>query len=77
MLYKDMGEHATALPLAQQALQLRKDVLGENHPDYATSLNTLAMLYYAGGSTPRPCPCVNRRCSCGKNTWGRTTPSTH
>jgi CHAT domain-containing protein/tetratricopeptide (TPR) repeat protein len=34
-----------ALPLAQKALEIRKEVLGEHHPDYADSLNSLALLY--------------------------------
>jgi CHAT domain-containing protein len=40
-----MGEYAQAEPLYQQALQIRKATLGENHPDYAKSLNNLAVLY--------------------------------
>ena len=34
-----------AEPLYLQALAIRKEVLGENHPDYANSLNSLAILY--------------------------------
>ena len=41
-LYKNMGRYAAAEPLFQQALEIRKDVLGENHPDYAQSLDNLA-----------------------------------
>ncbi|HBK65518.1 MAG TPA: kinesin, partial [Cyanobacteria bacterium UBA11166] len=33
------GKYDTAIPLAQQALEIRKRILGEKHPDVATSLN--------------------------------------
>ncbi len=54
-----MGDHAAALPLYRQALEIRRTALGENHPDFATSLNNLAMLYLDDGgprrrSTPLP-----------------------
>ena len=44
-----MGDYAKAEPLFRQALEIRKRALGENHPDYANSLNNLAELYYAQG----------------------------
>jgi hypothetical protein len=43
------GKTHEALPLAQKARELIKDVLGDRHPDYATSLNNLALLYRARG----------------------------
>ena len=39
-----MGNHAAALPLLRQALEIRRAKLGENHPNYAQSLNNLAAL---------------------------------
>src|SRR5262249_4816071 len=33
-----VGRSQEALPLARQALAIRKELLGEAHPDYATSL---------------------------------------
>jgi CHAT domain-containing protein len=43
-LYKQ-GQYVTAIPLAERALAIRKKVLGNEHPDVATSLNNLALLY--------------------------------
>ena len=40
-----MGEYAKAEPLSRQSLQIRKQALGEKHPDYATSLDNLATLH--------------------------------
>jgi tetratricopeptide (TPR) repeat protein len=43
------GKTQEAIPLAQKALELRKQVLGERHPDYSRSLNNLALLYKSQG----------------------------
>ncbi|MEC4807077.1 MAG: CHAT domain-containing tetratricopeptide repeat protein [Jaaginema sp. PMC 1079.18] len=44
------GQYETALPLARQALTIREQILGSNHPDVATSLNNLAGLFYSMGN---------------------------
>jgi tetratricopeptide (TPR) repeat protein len=43
------GRYSEAIPLAEQVLDLRRIILGENHPDVANSLNNLAFLYYSQG----------------------------
>ncbi|MDZ8185459.1 MAG: tetratricopeptide repeat protein [Nostoc sp. ChiSLP02] len=48
-LYRATGRYSEAEPLYQQALQLRKRLLGENNPVYATSLNNLAGIYKSTG----------------------------
>jgi tetratricopeptide (TPR) repeat protein len=42
-----MQAYEKAEPFYLEALQVTKKVLGEEHPDYVTSLNSLAGLYYA------------------------------
>ncbi|WP_226595142.1 tetratricopeptide repeat protein, partial [Microseira wollei] len=49
LLYKSQGRYSEAEPLYLQALELRKRLLGEDHPDVATSLNNLALLYKSQG----------------------------
>ena len=44
-----MGEYAKAEPLYKRALAIKKQVVGENHPEYADSLNGLAVLYDSRG----------------------------
>jgi CHAT domain-containing protein/tetratricopeptide (TPR) repeat protein len=48
-LYQAMGDHAAALPLFRQALQVYRAALGEDHPHFASSLNNLALPYEAMG----------------------------
>jgi tetratricopeptide (TPR) repeat protein len=48
-LYRATGRYSEAEPLYQQALELRKRLLGDNHPSLATSLNNLAGLYKSTG----------------------------
>ena len=43
------GKYAEAIPLAQQALEIREKVLGPDHPKVAASINNLANLYQAIG----------------------------
>jgi tetratricopeptide (TPR) repeat protein len=41
----DMSKHAKAERLWKQAMEIQRNTLGEDHPDYAASLNGLAGLY--------------------------------
>ncbi|ACK70236.1 Tetratricopeptide TPR_2 repeat protein [Gloeothece citriformis PCC 7424] len=43
--YQEIVNYTEALPLYQQALEIRQTVLGNNHPHTATSLENLALLY--------------------------------
>ena len=55
-----MGDHAAALPLYRQALEIRRTALGEDHPDYAASLNNLAGLYAATGRASEAMPLMEQ-----------------
>ena len=43
------GMYQPAEPLYEQALEIKRTALGEDHPDFATSLNNLALLYHSMG----------------------------
>ncbi|WP_424096718.1 tetratricopeptide repeat protein [Moorena producens] len=47
--FYQQGKYSEAIPLAEKALEIRKQVLGEEHPYVAQSLNTLAALYESQG----------------------------
>jgi len=47
MLYYRKGIYEQAESLLRQALEIRERVIGSDHPDTATSLNSWALLYFA------------------------------
>jgi tetratricopeptide (TPR) repeat protein len=55
-LYQAMGDYARAEPLLRRALETKRKTVGEEHPDYATSLSNLAGLYWAMGDSVRAEP---------------------
>jgi tetratricopeptide (TPR) repeat protein len=48
-LYKSQGRYEEAEPLYKQSLSLWQELLGERHPNFATSINNLAALYESQG----------------------------
>ncbi|NEQ31296.1 MAG: tetratricopeptide repeat protein [Leptolyngbya sp. SIO4C5] len=56
LIYLHSGSYPLAERPLEEALQLRKQLLGKAHPDVATSLNNLALLYKSQGrySTAEP-----------------------
>ena len=74
MLYNDQGDYARAEPLYRQALEICKKVLGENHPDYATSLNNLAVLYHSQGDYARAEPLFRQALEIRKKALGENHP---
>ena len=57
-------------------MEIPKKALGEGHPDYATSLNNLAVLYQAMGDYAAPSRSTARRWRSGRRPWARATPTT-
>ena len=43
------GEYTKAIPIAEKAIDAAKKEFGENQPNYASSLNNLALLYSSTG----------------------------
>ncbi|XYI03998.1 tetratricopeptide repeat protein [Sorangium sp. So ce1128] len=68
------GRFDAALPLAERALALREKALGSEHPDVATSLNDLALLYKAKGDHARAEPLYQRALRIRENALGREHP---
>ncbi|MGG6242411.1 tetratricopeptide repeat protein [Nodosilinea sp. AN01ver1] len=68
------GRYAEAIPLAQQALDLREAALGDSHPDVATSLYNLAALYHDQGNYNAAEPLYKRSLSIRETALGQTHP---
>jgi len=64
------GKSEAALEPARRALEIRKQVLGERHPDYATSLNNLAVLYRSMGDYAKAEPLFRQALEINKQVLG-------
>ena len=74
--YNNQGRYSEAEPLYQQALELRKKLLGEEHPDVATSLNNLAGLYNNQGRNSEAEPLYQEAIIIATKTLGENHPNT-
>ena len=73
-----MGDYAKAEPLYPPSPGDHQAALGENHPDYATSLNNLATLYKAMGDYTKAEPLCRQVAPWQirkRRRWARTTPT--
>ncbi|WP_013325063.1 tetratricopeptide repeat protein [Gloeothece verrucosa] len=74
LLYYSQGRYEQAEPLYKQALELRKRLLGDNHPDVASSLNNLAGLYYSQGRYEQAEPLYKQALELRKRLLGDNHP---
>jgi tetratricopeptide (TPR) repeat protein len=68
------GKYREAVPLAERLAEQRKLLLGEKHPDYATSLNNLALLYKEMGDYVKAEPLYNQARDIFKQALGEGHP---
>jgi CHAT domain-containing protein/Tfp pilus assembly protein PilF len=74
-LYGEMGDYARAEPMLREALLIRKNALGVDHPDYGTSLNDLAELYRAKVDHARAEPLFREALAITKKALGENDPA--
>ena len=72
-----IGDYAGAYPNYEQALEIRRNVLGEEHPDTALSLNNLAILHYYEGRFRIAFDLMRRALGIRLNVLGPDHPDTH
>ncbi|WAN69595.1 tetratricopeptide repeat protein [Moorena producens JHB] len=68
------GKYSEAIPLAERALGIRQQVLGEEHPSVATSLNDLAGLYSSQGRYQEAEPLYQQALQLNKRLLGEEHP---
>ncbi|MCL2924541.1 MAG: tetratricopeptide repeat protein [Trichodesmium sp. MAG_R04] len=69
------AKYAEAIPLAEKALKIGKNVLGNNHPDVATILNNLAALYKYQGRYMEAEPLYQQSLVIDKEKLGNNHPN--
>ncbi|MBD2115165.1 MULTISPECIES: tetratricopeptide repeat protein [Cyanophyceae] len=70
------GRYGEAIPRAEEALAINEQALGPDHPDTATSLNNLAMLYRSQGRYGEAEPLLQRALAINEQALGPDHPST-
>ena len=69
-----MGDYAGARPYYEQALAIRREALGEQHPDTASSLNNLGMLLQAQGDYAGARPYYEQALAISQRSAGGAAP---
>ena len=72
-LYRE-GKFREAVRLAESSAAVRKELLGEAHPDYAMSLNNLALIYHAQGDYARAEPLCRQALEIQRKALGEAHP---
>ena len=67
-------QYEEAILVCLELCDTRKKILGENHPDYATSLNNLALLYYNMGDYSKADPLYQKALEIYENVLGENHP---
>jgi CHAT domain-containing protein/tetratricopeptide (TPR) repeat protein len=70
------GDFRNAIPLAEHLMATRRRVLGEQHPDTATSVNNLAFLYQSMGDYAKAEPLYRQALEIEKKVLGENHEST-
>jgi tetratricopeptide (TPR) repeat protein len=68
------GDHDSAIDAFEQSLKILERKLGKNHPDVATALNNLALLYYSRGNYDAAEPLYQRSLAIDEHTLGIDHP---
>ncbi|MEB3291352.1 MAG: CHAT domain-containing protein, partial [Leptolyngbya sp.] len=71
---KAQGRYGEAEPLYQESLAIRRELLGDRHPNVATSLNNLALLYQAQGRYGEAEPLYQESLAIRREQWGDRHP---
>ena len=68
-LYRMMGELEKALPVYQRVLEIELDLTGQNDPDYARSLNNVAVPVASQGEYATAEPAYRQALATSEPSW--------
>ena len=71
----DRAQYEQAEPLYRRALEILEQALGHNHPQVATALNDLAILYYEQGKYKQAEPLYRRALEIWEQAYGSRHPN--
>ncbi len=74
MAYEEAGEHSRAEELHRRALEITRTALGERHPDFADSLNNLALWYEGAGDFAHALPLLRQALEVHRSALGEQHP---
>ena len=69
------GQYARAVVVGKKALTVAEEIVGPDHPDVATSLNNLALLYYTQGEYAAAEPLYKRALQISEKALGLDHPN--
>jgi CHAT domain-containing protein/Tfp pilus assembly protein PilF len=69
------GKYGECVPVMKRAAEIRKQLLGEGHPDYATNLDSLAQVYREMGDYTRAGPLFTQSRELRRRALGEGHPS--
>ena len=72
-LYQE-GRYDDAIPYAKRRLEILETIFGKDHPDVATNLNNLAVLYYSMGRFSEAEPLYKRSLKISEKVLGKYHP---
>ena len=74
--YRDAGRAADAIPLVQQTLATREQLLGADHPNTLAARNNLASVYRAAGRPAEAIPLFEQNVAACERLLGPDDPRT-
>ncbi|MFY0535196.1 tetratricopeptide repeat protein [Nannocystis pusilla] len=74
---RERGELAASQALYERSIELLQRELGREHPELATTIDQLAVVFRISESTPRRCGCTSRRWRSARRCTGRSTRRWH
>jgi non-specific serine/threonine protein kinase/serine/threonine-protein kinase len=73
-VYRSLGLYDKAVPLLEESLEMRRDILGEENPETSESLNNLAELYHDQGKYAEAEPLYQRALTIREKVLGAEHP---